>query len=317
MTVRPRRALIVDNDPQTRERTVSVLSNGGFTCETAEDGERALELLSALSYDLLVADLVLPKLHGHAVVVAAQMCSPAPKIVVLTNLTDSRVVRDLLSRGVDDYMHKSTPTELLGVKVQSLFDVDAWQMGRNFAAEPSADSDLSATLEGIERRLQVVSEHYADTIGRLLEGDCKVPDIPPGVMAYVERLSTEERAALQAGIVIDANTRSSQRVEMRSEALAIQLDEHRKPMDAPIKVVIRDISATGIKLMHTRAIPATDMVISWQAETMPYCTLCLPVRITRCRPSGRFYDIGGQFDIPAELAEQARQASGEEITATS
>lgn len=316
MTVRPRRTLIVDSDPQTRERTVSVLQQGGFECETAGDGERALELLSALPYDLLVADLVLPKLHGHAVVVAAQICTPAPKIVVFTNLTDARVVRDLLSRGVDDYMHKSTPAELFGVKVQSLFELGAWQSGQSFEAEAATVKDSAVTLESIESQLQALSEYYSDTLGLFFEGENKVPDIPPGVMAYVERLSTEERAAVQAGIEIDANTRSSQRVEMRTEALAIQLDENRKPMDTPVKVVIRDISASGVKLMHTRALSASELVISWQAETMSYCTLCLPVRVTRCRPSGRFYDIGGQFEIPPDLAERAQQASNAKLAAT-
>ncbi len=78
------------------------------------------------------------------------------------------------------------------------------------------------------------------------------------------------------------------------------MNEQFDAIDTPVRVILRDVSAKGVRLMHTRAIPAADLVLEWQAETMPYFSLRVPLQVTHCRPVGRFYDIGGRLAVPAD-----------------
>ena len=58
------RILIVDDDPRERQSLSATVSALGYTAETAEDGEQALEKLGMASFDVIVSDLIMPKLDG-------------------------------------------------------------------------------------------------------------------------------------------------------------------------------------------------------------------------------------------------------------
>ena len=58
------RVLVVDDDPQDRQRLASIISDLGYLCETAADGELALEKLGAASFDAIVSDLMMPRMDG-------------------------------------------------------------------------------------------------------------------------------------------------------------------------------------------------------------------------------------------------------------
>ena len=56
------RILIVDDDERQRSALAAVLSGGGYETRLAADGQEALELLSAFDADVIVADLVMPRI---------------------------------------------------------------------------------------------------------------------------------------------------------------------------------------------------------------------------------------------------------------
>src|SRR5579871_1655329 len=58
------RILIVDDDERQRAALVSILSEGGFETQVAADGLEALERLTAFQADVIVADLVMPRMDG-------------------------------------------------------------------------------------------------------------------------------------------------------------------------------------------------------------------------------------------------------------
>ncbi|WP_197529039.1 response regulator [Aeoliella mucimassa] len=312
-----RTVLVADSDPSTRERTFLAFQQAGYKCVLAEDGHQAVARLKEGSFDLLVTDVVLPKLHGHALIVETLSQYPQPRIIALSDLVDARIVRDLLSRGIDDYMHKSVPVELLVTKAQSLFDLGTWRAGQMAATDdPEPQLTTYDRLELIEQQLQLLSDYFADRVADLFEQEYSVPEIPPGLMKYIDRLKDEETAQKEAGISSEANTRGAHRVDIKVVATAFQVDENYEAVDFPVNVVLSDISASGVRLLHTRAIPATDLVVAWSSITMPHYIFRIPLCVTRCRPSGRFYDIGGQFDIPQELEADMKAIAGMHGTAT-
>lgn len=309
MTSTPRSALVADGDVQIRTQLCSALEAEGFSCTSAADGQLAIELLERHHFDLLVSDLVLPKRHGHTLICEAQRHAPMTRIVVLTQLSDPRLIRDLLSRGIDDYLHKSSPLELVVTKIDSLFSLERWAAARQAAAADSGEYPEDLSLAGVERQLRVVSDYFADRVEGLFDTDYSPPPIPEGVVKYLAGLHEQATTYTHAGIVDAASTRSDIRLPMQAEVLAVQVDSCYRPIDLPTKLMMRDLSATGVRLLHTRAIAGGDLVLAWQATTIPLYVFRIPLSVTRCRPSGRFYDIGGQFDVSDRAVGHARRVA--------
>ena len=60
----PGRILIVDDDERQRQALVAMLSDGDFETQVACDGQEALERLTTFNADVIVADLVMPRMDG-------------------------------------------------------------------------------------------------------------------------------------------------------------------------------------------------------------------------------------------------------------
>jgi len=63
-----KRVLIVEDDDRLREAIQEVLSASGYETITAEDGLEALDWLSRLPVNLIICDLLMPRLPGHELI---------------------------------------------------------------------------------------------------------------------------------------------------------------------------------------------------------------------------------------------------------
>ena len=103
------RILLVEDDPSIREITAIGLRAAGFAVETASDGRAGLDAFSAHPPDLVLLDVMLPRLDGLDVCRAIRRTSSGP-IVMLTARADTIDVVVGLEAGADDYVRK--PFEL-------------------------------------------------------------------------------------------------------------------------------------------------------------------------------------------------------------
>ena len=62
-----RKALIVEDDPHTRKLLARLIETQDCKVDEAADGLKAIEMLSKIDYDVVLLDIVLPKLSGTAV----------------------------------------------------------------------------------------------------------------------------------------------------------------------------------------------------------------------------------------------------------
>jgi two-component system response regulator ResD len=111
--MRRNRVLVVDDEPIVRDVLVRYLEREGFLVDTAEDGEAAVERASASSTDLVILDLMLPKLDGLEVFRRIRARTDVP-VVMLTAKREEvdRVVG--LELGADDYVSKPfSPREVV------------------------------------------------------------------------------------------------------------------------------------------------------------------------------------------------------------
>ena len=105
--------LIADDEPHIRELVRLYLSREGYELEFAVDGREALDKALSTRPDLLVLDLMMPKLDGFEVTKAVRKRSDVP-ILMLTVRREDTVKVAGLELGADDYLTKPfNPKELV------------------------------------------------------------------------------------------------------------------------------------------------------------------------------------------------------------
>lgn len=114
------RVLIVEDEPDLASALQRLLEESGFSADVAGDGETGLTLALEDTYDLLVLDLMLPRLQGEKVVAELRRRGRDLPVLVLTarDLVSDRV--RLLDTGADDYVIKPFEPEELVSRCRAL-----------------------------------------------------------------------------------------------------------------------------------------------------------------------------------------------------
>ncbi|HEY6570950.1 MAG TPA: response regulator transcription factor [Candidatus Limnocylindrales bacterium] len=142
--------LLVEDDPSIREVTALGLRAAGFTVSTAEDGVDGLERWRADRPDLLLLDVMLPRMDGLEVCRAIRHESTIP-IVMLTARADTIDVVVGLESGADDYVRKPFEMPELVARVRAALRRRTGGLGPDDAngAEPAISlGDLDIDLAG-------------------------------------------------------------------------------------------------------------------------------------------------------------------------
>ncbi len=108
----PAKVLVVEDDLFLRELYSDILSAEGYKVESAQDGEVALEKMKIGGYDLVLLDIIMPKMDGLSVMRQLQNTpSQAPNkcIIFLTNLDKDEEIKTALQLG-QGYLIKSQIT---------------------------------------------------------------------------------------------------------------------------------------------------------------------------------------------------------------
>lgn len=135
--------LIVDDEPAVVAALERALRIDGYETAVARDGQEALAVLSAERPDLVVLDVMMPKVDGLEVCRRLRASGDRTPVLMLTarNGVDDRV--DGLDAGADDYLPKPFALKELRARVRALLR----------RTEPVADTDQPGPLGFADLRL--------------------------------------------------------------------------------------------------------------------------------------------------------------------
>lgn len=114
-----KRVLVVDDEPQIRRVMAAYLSREGYEVDTAGDGEEALAKAGRERPDLIVLDLMLPKVSGETVCRTIRRSSDVPIIMLTAKGSEEERVAGL-NLGADDYVVKPFSAKELVARVKAL-----------------------------------------------------------------------------------------------------------------------------------------------------------------------------------------------------
>lgn len=121
----PPRILIVDDQPMNVDILQTRLAVHGYDILTATDGEAALQLVRAEQPDLMLLDVMMPKMDGIEVCqrLKGDAALPFMPIIMVTAKSDSKDVVAGLDAGADEYLTKPVDQAALVARVKSMLRI--------------------------------------------------------------------------------------------------------------------------------------------------------------------------------------------------
>ena len=101
------RVLIVEDEPRLAENIArSLRESAGYAVDVAADGQEGIFLAESNTYDVVLLDLMLPKMDGMQLLTRIRQAGQHTPVLVLTARDDKESVVALLNAGADDYLTK-------------------------------------------------------------------------------------------------------------------------------------------------------------------------------------------------------------------
>jgi len=108
-----RSVLIVDDEPIVRESIRDWLVDAGYQVATAENGEKALEMIEKEDFGIMIVDVRLPGKTGITVLKEVKALKPQIKSIVITAYSSTELAAEAMKLGAVDYLIKPVaPDEL-------------------------------------------------------------------------------------------------------------------------------------------------------------------------------------------------------------
>jgi EAL domain-containing protein (putative c-di-GMP-specific phosphodiesterase class I)/DNA-binding response OmpR family regulator len=183
---------VVEDSPTQAERVRLLLEREGHAVAVAPDGREGLRMALADTPDLIISDVVMPRMDGYAFCQAVKSAEATRRIpfVLLTGMNSPLDVVVGLERGADNFVTKPFEDAQLASRVRRIFenlDLGGGGSGRETIVDVGGRKiAVSADKQQIVELLIAVFQQLGDLSGRLVESERAVEEFEER-LAWVER----------------------------------------------------------------------------------------------------------------------------------
>lgn len=190
----PYKILVVEDELGIRKALRIKLSKQGYDVTEAEDGQEAIDIIeSGTHFDLVLSDIMMPRVDGEELVKWLSSRDPIPPVIVLTALTDINTAVGLMKSGAYDYLVKPVNYDALfmavenAIKYKEIVEENKRLEEENRRYQVGLETMVREQTQTIRLMLE-----YAGSLNRLIELD----DIIGYMLEYVNRSTGSENAAI-------------------------------------------------------------------------------------------------------------------------
>lgn len=114
------RALVVEDDIELRKLFCRVLTRNGYETFEAADGIDALDVLDRESVDIIISDIMMPKMNGYELAESLREAGYTLPILMITAAEGFADMKRGFNAGTDDYMAKPVNLDEMVLRVNAL-----------------------------------------------------------------------------------------------------------------------------------------------------------------------------------------------------
>ncbi len=112
--------LVVEDDKNTRKLLKAVIGGNGYNVIEAKNGEEALDVLEHNHVDLMVLDVMMPKMDGFTLTQTLRDCGSQLPILILSAKQNVGDIKQGFLVGIDDYLTKPFDFDVLLLRIKAL-----------------------------------------------------------------------------------------------------------------------------------------------------------------------------------------------------
>lgn len=167
--------LVVDDDRTHRDMLKTLLTKWGYFIEEADDGQVAIDLVEAHTYDLILMDIKMIKVSGLVALAEIKKINPAIPVIIMTAFSSVQTAVDALKKGAYDYLTKPFDFDKLKLTIQRSLEHTQLKkeniqlkesLGKNFDC-----SNIIGTHESMQKLIQTISQVAGTDATILINGE--------------------------------------------------------------------------------------------------------------------------------------------------
>ncbi len=171
------RILVVDDEKSIRVTLRAFLQDEGYDVDIAEDVQSAQALLKQKEFDLVISDIVLPRISGVTLLQQIRETAPAVQVIMMTGEPTVETAVDAVRAGANDYLTK--PVGKLAIlrsvanamRIKELEDENRQHHENLECLVEQRTQELSQAVEKLEKaQVQLIQQERMNALGQMASG---------------------------------------------------------------------------------------------------------------------------------------------------
>lgn len=149
--------LIVDDNEMNREVLSRRLERQGYTFAPAEDGVQALDLLRAQKFDIVLLDIMMPRMNGYQVleVMKSDPTLGDTPVIVVSAVSELESIVRCVELGAEDYLFKPFNPVLLKARLTAILEKSKLRQAAK-AEISAAQAKMQSSLDALKSDAQTL-----------------------------------------------------------------------------------------------------------------------------------------------------------------